>query len=154
MRKPAALFVAAFATVAGGGLAVAVEGGPRVPDDIPAPSNAGIELVREMQEDGETTTTTVADTTTTTVADTTTTTATTAVEAEPEDDAEGGPPAGSHGAAVSAAARECPRDDPEQNHGECVREVARDNAGHADDDGDEGPGNGRGNGNGNGRDGD
>ena len=51
MRKPAALFVAAFATVAGGGLAVAVEGAPvSSSEDLPAdPTATDMQLVEELQ---------------------------------------------------------------------------------------------------------
>ena len=52
------------------------------------------------------------------------------VDADDGDGEDAGPPENTHGFAVSTAAKECP-EGPE--HGPCVREVARDNAGKDDD---------------------
>ena len=135
MRKPFAFFVAGFATVAGGGLAVAVEGSPAsstadVPDgppfsdmewvgDLPPgpPAHAAAEgddteetapedVVVEVQAPEQP-----------------------AEETGPPEDA--GPPADTHGAAVSEAAHTCP---PGPEHGACVSEVARTNGGGGGDD--------------------
>jgi hypothetical protein len=146
MRKPAALFVAAFATVAGGGLAVAVEGSPDSSprQDPPAgPPFTDMEWVGELppgppphaqgdpQREAEPTDVVVEVVAQDETAAEDEVDDETVVEDEVDDDA--GPPADTHGAAVSQAAHDCPHDDPEQTHGECVREVARDNRGHADD---------------------
>jgi hypothetical protein len=130
MRKPAALFLAAFATVAGGGLAVAVEGSPAsssrdVPDgppfadmewvgDLPpgppAHANANGQQVEEVEEVEE---------------------VLVEVQAQEEDETtEVTPTTENHGAVVSEAAHTC---EPGPGHGECVSEVARENHGHADD---------------------
>ena len=157
MRKPLAFFVAGFATVAGGGFAVALEGSPAssshdVPDGPPfsdmewvgelppgppphavadAPAEDTVEVV-EVQQQEETT--------------------------------EDTPTTENHGAVVSEAAHTCPTG---PGHGECVSEVARENPGQADDaddteapeteapdvedDAEEPPGNGNGHQNSNGR---
>ena len=121
MRKPLGLFVAAFATVAGGGLAVALEGGGRAEPN---------EVVQES------TTTETLDTTTSSSTTDTTDTSTTAVDEVVEVEGEGG----EHGARVSQAAHDChamveagevnpETGEPYRNHGECVSRVARDHDG-------------------------
>ena len=134
MRKPAALFLAAFATVAGGGLAVAVEGSPASSRDVPdGPPFTDMEWVDDLPpgppphavangqqtEDPETTTTE------------------TVVEVDHQDEAapvdEATPTTENHGAVVSEAARTC---EPGPGHGQCVSAVARENGGGADDDDD------------------
>jgi hypothetical protein len=114
MRKPVGLFVAAFATVAGGGLAVAVEG--------------------TQQQTDDSTTTTSESTTTSTESTATTAPTTTTIEVEStEADALEGE-GGEHGAWVSDHARNlCGEDavNPDTgeayaNHGECVSRAARD----------------------------
>jgi hypothetical protein len=124
VRKPIGLFVAAFATVAGGGLAMALEAPPEeVPPVPPAADEAG-----EHSQAGDDETDGTDPTTTTVEIEDAETEAVETDAVHPDN----------HGADVSTAAHECPHDDAAESHGACVSQVARDHDG--DGTPDHGPG--------------
>jgi hypothetical protein len=115
-RKLLALLAAVVAPLTMVGVSAAMEGDP--PEEEAPPAEAGELPEEEVVDDEEV------------VEDDEVVEEEEVVEDEVLDDEEGGgeagPPADTHGAAVSAAAKSCP---PGPEHGPCVREVARSKGG-------------------------
>jgi len=112
VRKPIGLFVAAFATVAGGGLAAALEDGPpETAPPAPPPAEQGVGHAVGHDDPGTDPGAAGA--------------GPEVEEVEVEAHLEGDHPE-NHGLDVSTAADDCDTGDVDPTHGECVSAVARD----------------------------